>query len=106
MAEQAAVLEVGENEFDAAVAEGVVVVDVWAEWCPPCRAMRPVMEDLARELSGSAKVVAVDADKASNVVRKLGVQAMPTFLLFRDGALAGRVVGAMGKRALRERLGV
>jgi thioredoxin len=105
MADETAVVEVGDAEFAAAVAQGVVVVDVGAEWCPPCRAMKPVLEDLAQELAGQVKVVTVDAEKAAGVARQLNVQAMPTFLLFRDGVVAGRAVGAMGKRVLRERLG-
>jgi thioredoxin 2 len=67
--------------------------------------MKPVLEDLANELAGQVKVVTIDAEKAPGVTRQLNVQAMPTFLLFRNGVVAGRAVGAMGKRVLRERLG-
>lgn len=76
----------------------IALVDVWAEWCGPCRMMEPVIEELAHELKGRAGVGKVDADAEYELVGSFGVQGIPTFLFFKDGRYVTRLVGARPKR--------
>ncbi len=71
-----------------------VLVELGAEWCPPCRAMEPVLEALAKEYGDRLRIVTVDADEEPELVLRFGVRGLPTFLVFRDGQLAERLVGA------------
>lgn len=76
----------------------IALVDVWAAWCGPCRMMEPIIEELAHELKGRAGVAKLDADENPDFLAQYGIQGIPTFLLFKDGRLAGRLVGARPKR--------
>ena len=84
---------------DVLRADRPVVVDVTADWCPPCRAMAPVLNQIAAARDDIA-IVKLDADRDPELVTALGVQGFPTFLVFRDGEIAGRVVGAQPKSRL------
>lgn len=89
-------LAVTDQSFDTEVlgAAEPVLVDFWAEWCQPCKAMDPILEALARELAGRVKIVSLDvADNPGTVVR-YNVRNMPTLMIFRDGAPADIKVGA------------
>jgi thioredoxin 1 len=79
---------------DVLQARGPVLVDLWAEWCPPCRKMGPVIDDLAR-LRDEVTVGKLDVDQHPQVAERYGVRSIPTLLLFRDGKLVDRRVGAM-----------
>ncbi|WP_353813616.1 thioredoxin [Agromyces sp. SYSU T00266] len=95
-------VEAGDLSFDDAVASRMLVlVDVWAVWCGPCRAIAPVVEQLSRELAGRLKVVKVDADRSPAVSSRHRITAIPTLLLYRDGAEVGRQVGAVPAAQLR-----
>ncbi|MGH3051074.1 MAG: thioredoxin family protein, partial [Gaiellaceae bacterium] len=96
---------VSDADFTASVLESErpVVVDFWAAWCPPCRAMTPVLEELALEHPELA-FVALDADANSQTVIEQGVLSMPTFLLFKGGAEVARLVGSRPKRRLAAEL--
>ncbi|CCM62081.1 MULTISPECIES: thioredoxin [Candidatus Microthrix] len=78
-----------------------VVVDLWAPWCGPCRMVAPELEKLASERAGELRVVKVNVDEAPGVSARLGVQGIPTLLLFHDGNEVGRQVGALPGPALR-----
>ena len=86
--------------FDAEVlaAPIPVLVDFWAEWCPPCRAMDPILEDVARELDGKVKIVKLDVEENPSTTVRYNVRAMPTMIVFRDGAPADIRVGAAQSR--------
>lgn len=83
---------------------GFVAVDFTAAWCAPCRLMTPLVEALAGEYAPRLRVLQIDADANPASLARYGVRGLPTLLLFNDGALVGRVVGAISKSALRERV--
>jgi thioredoxin 1 len=96
------VLTVTEATFDAAVLQArlPVLVDFWAEWCPPCRWLEPVVEELATEQAGRLLVAKVDADANPGLVRRYGTLALPSLLVFVDGVERARIVGARPKGRL------
>ena len=88
--------------FDREVLEqkGTVLVDFTASWCPPCRALEPVLEVVARELGSKLKIVKVDTDASADLANRYGVRAAPTLVVFRDGERHAVRVGAMPKEKL------
>jgi thioredoxin 1 len=97
-------LTVTDESFATAVlgADRPVVVDVWANWCPPCRLIARSLDELAEEFGDRVAVTALNADDNPAVVRTYGVMSLPTVLVFRDGDLVGTMVGARPKSVLRE----
>ena len=97
---------VDDATIGAAIAPGtgVVAVEFSAEWCGPCKRMAPVVEAAARDYAGRVRIVQVDADANPATVARLGVRGLPSMLVFRDGALVERIVGAVGAPALRAKL--
>ncbi len=88
--------------FDEALATttGPLLVDFTAEWCPPCKLMVPVLDELAAERAGRLTIAKVDVDAEPEVAARYGVQSMPTMIVFVDGEQVGRFVGARPKRQL------
>jgi thioredoxin 2 len=82
-----------------------VIVDLWAPWCGPCRAVSPALEQLARELAGQVKLVKVNVDVSPQLSRRFGAQAIPTLLVLRAGQVAARQTGAAPLAALRAWVG-
>jgi len=80
------------------------VVDFWAVWCGPCRIIAPHIEALADEYDGRAVIAKLDVDNNRNTAIKFGIQSIPTLLFFKDGKIADRVIGAVDKRVLTEKL--
>jgi thioredoxin len=84
--------------------KGLVVVDFWAEWCGPCRAIAPVLEQLATTYAGKLRVTKLDVDQHPRTPMKFNVRSIPTLLFFRDGKHVDTVVGALPKPALEARI--
>ena len=98
------VMIVGDDDFQAKVldSEVPVLVDFWAVWCGPCKAIAPIVDKLAGEFDGKAKVAKVDVDTSPNVARNYKVRSIPTLLLFKNGEVQDQVVGAVPESRLRK----
>jgi thioredoxin 1 len=100
------ILTLSDATFDESVggAETPVLVDFWAEWCGPCKMIAPVLEDIANEHSGRIQIAKLNVDDNPNVTRRYDVMSIPTLLVFADGEIKKRLVGAKGKAQLLEEL--
>lgn len=77
-----------------------VLVDFWAPWCGPCRAVAPVIDELAKTYAGKARVVKIDIDESPELAQEYGVTSIPSFFLFKDGEVKNRAAGALSREAL------
>jgi thioredoxin 1 len=100
MAESKNTIKVTDGDFDTLTKEGNVLVDFWAEWCTPCHMIAPVLEEIAKEMDGKLTIAKLNVDENSETPQKFGVQSIPTLILFKDGKLVERVVGAVPKASL------
>lgn len=97
------VADATDNDFDQAVTvSGLVLVDLWAEWCGPCRMVAPILDRLAREYAGRLKVVKVDVDANRALSSRYEAQSIPLLLVMRSGDVVERVVGAQPYPTLKQ----
>lgn len=90
-------VELTTQSFDQAVSSGVTLVDFWAEWCGPCRMLAPVVDEIAGEYTGRAKVAKVNIDNEGDLAARYRVNSIPTLLVIKDGQEKGRLVGVQPK---------
>ena len=103
---QHSVVTLDADNFEREVlgSERPVLVDFWAEWCPPCKAIGPVIEEIATEFEGVARVGKVDVDENKSLAQQYAIGSIPTLLFFRDGVVVDRVQGVVPKSELTGKL--
>ena len=96
--------EFTDKNFDAESAEGVAVVDFWAEWCGPCRMIGPIIEELASDYEDKAIIGKVNVDDNPEISMKFGIRSIPTILILKDGEVVDKQVGVTTKNKLAEKI--
>jgi thioredoxin 1 len=94
------IIKLTTENFANETGEGVVMVDFWATWCMPCKAMAPVIDEIAGQTKGKVKVGKVDIDANGPLANQFGIQAIPTIIIFKDGKPVETLVGIQSKEAL------
>ena len=96
------ILHLNEDTFDETIknAKGPVLVDFWAAWCGPCKAIAPYLDQIAGEMEGQATVAKVNVDENGDLSARFGVRSIPTLLVFKDGRVVDQKVGALPKEMI------
>lgn len=99
-------LHLTEATFDTEVAKrpGVLMVDFWAGWCAPCRAIAPTLDEIVRESAGKVSLAKVNVDENPGLAARYGIRSIPTILFMKDGKILDQVVGAIPKSQLKKKL--
>ncbi len=93
----------GNDAFDGGFSgQGNYIVDFWAEWCPPCKMLAPILEDVAKEFTGKVTITKINVDENPATASEFGISAIPTLLFFSDGKLVERIPGAVPKQTLKD----
>lgn len=97
-------MELTDATFEETVASSdlPVLVDFWATWCPPCRVLSPIVDQLADDYKGRLKVAKVDIDQNNLTAEKMGIQAVPTLMIFKGGELKEKLLGAQPRESLAQ----
>jgi thioredoxin 1 len=102
----AATVHLTQQNFDETLVatQGLMMVDFWAEWCGPCRAIAPVLEELARASAGQVTLAKVNVDENPGLAARYGVRSIPTILFVKEGKVVDQVIGAVPKTQLQKKL--
>ncbi len=97
------ILTLNDDNFDEHVQklQGPILVDFWAAWCGPCKAVAPALEQLAREMNGRAHVAKINVDDNGDLANRFGIRSIPTLLVFKNGKVVDQLVGAAPKEQIR-----
>ena len=98
------ILEVGDSSFESEVlkSDKPVLVDFWAPWCGPCRAIAPIVEELAKDFGDKVKFTKCNVDENPTTPTKYGIKSIPTLIFFKDGEIQDKVIGIVAKSKLEE----
>src|SRR5215475_9859233 len=105
------VKELNESDFDQAILQSgkLVLVDFWAQWCKPCRALEPIVDTIAKQYAGAARVLKLNIDDNPSLLQRYRIQVIPTLILFEGGEEKDRIIGAASRdriaRAIEARMG-
>ena len=97
-------LNLNKDNFEKSIANGVALVDFWAEWCGPCKMQLPIIEEFSSEMDGKATVGKVNVDEQLELAQSFGIQSIPTLILFKDGKPVKKLVGLHSKESLYEEI--
>ena len=95
------IVHLNDSNYEAETAQGVVVVDFWAPWCGPCRALAPHLETAAQKFDGKLRICKYNVDEANEYAAKLGIRSIPTLVVYKDGEVVAQQTGAMGSSQLQ-----
>lgn len=98
------ITELNDNNYKEFVSEGLVLVDVWAPWCGPCKMISPIVDKVSADYFGKAKVGKLEADSNRDIVSELGIRNIPTLLVYKDGEIVDKLVGSVQEEKITESL--
>jgi thioredoxin 1 len=104
MSEKIANLTTDNFKATVAAATTPLLVDFWAPWCGPCKAIAPILEEIATEMTGQVQIAKVNIDDNDSIAADYGIRAIPTMLLFKNGQVAEQIVGMMPKAAIKAKI--
>ena len=93
--------EINDSNFKTETNNGLVLIDFWAEWCGPCRMVGPVLEELSKEYTGKVSIKKLNVDENQQTAQDLGIQSIPTLLLYKNGQMVDKAIGALPKSQLK-----
>jgi len=97
-------LELNKTNFEKEINENsFLILDAWASWCAPCRAMSPIFEELSKEMK-NIKFAKLNVDENTEIASKLGIMSIPTFIIFKDGSEVDRIIGANSKAVMKSKI--
>jgi thioredoxin 1 len=100
----ASYIELNQTNIEGTIKEGVALVDFWAPWCGPCRMIAPVIEQLAQEFEGKAKICKINTEEEQVLAQQYQIRSIPTILFFKDGEIVDQLIGSTTKAILEEKL--